>query len=46
LAAKWRQTQAHFVDEPKAAIGEADALVIELMQTIGYPMSDFERRCC
>jgi len=32
------------VDDPKSAIIEADTLVIELMQTIGYPMSDFEGR--
>jgi hypothetical protein len=44
FAAKWQSTQGHFVDDPKAAINEADALVIELMQTIGYPMSDFEQR--
>jgi len=40
----WRQTQARFVDEPKVAINDADALIVKVMQTIGYPMSDFERR--
>jgi len=44
FAAKWRATQARFVDDPKAAIDDADVLVTELMQAIGYPMSDFERR--
>jgi hypothetical protein len=44
FTAKWRDTQGRFVDDPKAAINEADTLVIELMQTIGYPMSDFEGR--
>jgi len=40
----WRETQARFVDEPKVAIKEADSLIVEVMQTIGYPMSDFEQR--
>jgi len=44
FAESWRQTQARFVDDPKAAIEDADALIVEVMQTIGYPMSDFERR--
>ena len=44
FAEAWRQTQARFVDEPKVAIKDADALIAEVMQTIGYPMSDFERR--
>jgi hypothetical protein len=44
FAESWRETQAHFVDEPKVAIEDADALIVEVMQTIGYPMSDFERR--
>jgi len=44
FAEDWRQTQARFVDEPKVAIKDADALIVEVMQTIGYPMSDFERR--
>ncbi len=40
----WRMVQSRFVDDPKGAVHEADQLVIELMQTRGYPMSDFERR--
>jgi hypothetical protein len=31
------------VDDPKAALLEADRLVRELMQARGYPMADFER---
>src|SRR5436190_19985963 len=42
--AKWRETQAKFVDDPSAAISEADALVQEVMQERGYPMGDFEQR--
>ena len=40
----WRSTQAQFVDEPTAAIIEADRLVGELMQARGYPVGDFEQR--
>jgi pyridoxal biosynthesis lyase PdxS len=40
----WRKTQARFVDEPSQAIGEADELVKEVMQTRGYPVGDFDQR--
>jgi FtsZ-interacting cell division protein ZipA len=40
----WRRVQAKFVDDPAAAVTEADTLVNELMTTRGYPMSDFDRR--
>jgi len=40
----WRRTQARFVDEPSRAIGEADSMIKEVMQTRGYPVSDFEQR--
>jgi hypothetical protein len=41
---EWRQCQERFVDDPKAAIGDADRLVQEVMQARGYPMSDFDQR--
>ncbi len=44
FAAAWKSTQAHFVDDPSAAIREADQLVNEVMKTQGYPMGDFEQR--
>jgi len=44
FVADWKGTQAHFVDDPSAAIREADQLVGELMQTRGYPVGDFEQR--
>src|SRR5215213_3088190 len=44
FAGAWQQTQARFVDEPQVAIKDADTLIVEVMQAIGYPMSDFERR--
>jgi hypothetical protein len=40
----WRQVQAKFVDDPAAAVTEANALVTEVMTARGYPMSDFDRR--
>ncbi len=40
----WRMVQSRFVDDPKAAVTDADDLVVRLMQTRGYPMSDFEQR--
>jgi len=40
----WRVVQSRFVDDPKGAVSEADQLVTRLMQTRGYPMSDFEQR--
>jgi hypothetical protein len=31
---RWREIQAQFVDEPRAAVREADALVADLMQRL------------
>ncbi len=36
--------QSRFVDDPKGAVTEADALVSSLMQTRGYPVADFNQR--
>jgi hypothetical protein len=41
---EWRELQSRFVDDPRGAVAEADRLVVQLMQTRGYPMSDFEQR--
>src|SRR5918911_4392158 len=41
---RWQSTQTRFVDDPKGAVAEADALVQEVMQERGYPTRDFERR--
>jgi len=41
---RWRRVQGRFVDDPAAAVREADALVTELMRTRGYPMGDFEKQ--
>ena len=40
----WNVLQSHFVDDPKGAVVQADALVRELMLKRGFPMDDFERR--
>jgi hypothetical protein len=41
---QWRRTQERFVDDPKAAAGDADRLVQQVMQARGYPMADFVQR--
>jgi FtsZ-interacting cell division protein ZipA len=41
---RWRSTQSRFVDDPKDAVAEADALVQDVMQERGYPVDDFDRR--
>ncbi len=40
----WQQVQSRFVDEPGAAVGEADRLVSAVMRDRGYPMDDFDQR--
>jgi hypothetical protein len=44
FVSEWRMVQSHFVDDPQGAVTDADLLVDRLMQTRGYPMSDFEQR--
>jgi len=44
FANAWQELQPRFVDEPSAAVVEADALVIQLMEARGYPVGDFEQR--
>ena len=41
---EWRSVQTRFVDDPNGAVTEADELVSRLMQTRGYPMSNFDQR--
>src|SRR3984885_5950324 len=41
---RWKSVQSHFVDSPKEAVTEADDLVSSVMQSRGYPVSDFEQR--
>jgi hypothetical protein len=44
FADDWNRTQARFVDDPPAAVGDADALIQDVMRIRGYPVSDFEQR--
>lgn len=44
FARAWQTEQARFVDDPRAAVANADRLVTEVMTARGYPMSDFEQR--
>ena len=44
FASRWSAVQSRFVDDPKAALGEADELVTEVMSERGYPMDDFDQR--
>jgi hypothetical protein len=41
---RWRDLQSKFVDDPAAAVAEADVLVTEVMSARGYPMNEFDRR--
>jgi hypothetical protein len=42
---RWASVQRDFVDDPAKALHDADALVVEVMRTRGYPTdSDFDRR--
>ena len=41
---EWRRVQARFVDEPAAALRQADTLIANVMRDRGYPQADFEQR--
>jgi hypothetical protein len=41
---RWRALQSRFVDDPKGAVTEADALVSLMMEARGYPVADFHQR--
>jgi hypothetical protein len=41
---RWRRVQARFVDDPGAAVGEADDLLAQVMGARGYPVGDFDQR--
>lgn len=41
---EWKETQAHFVDDPNKAIDEADTLVQKVMDARGYPITNFEQQ--
>ena len=41
---EWLVVQASFVDDPSAAVRDADTLVGRVMVARGYPVSDYEQR--
>lgn len=41
---EWREVKALFVDSPVEAVLHADRMIAVMMKTVGYPMSDFDRR--
>jgi hypothetical protein len=41
---RWQDVQAEFVDDPARAVGDADALIQEVMRVRGYPVDDFDTR--
>src|SRR4051794_15805315 len=43
-AQRWRAAQERFVDAPGQAVGDADALVEEVMRERGYPVGDFDQQ--
>ena len=38
----WRDQQARFVEDPRRAVQEADALITRVMTARGYPVADYE----
>ena len=40
----WTEQQTRFIDNPKAAVVEADHLVEQVMRDRGYPVGEFEQR--
>jgi hypothetical protein len=42
--AEWHAAQTLFVDDPRAAVINADHLVVAVMTERGYPMGNFEQR--
>lgn len=40
----WQTIQTRFVDDPDKALQQADDIVREVMNTCGYPLTDFENQ--
>lgn len=43
-ATAWEQIQANFLDDPNAAVSEADELVTRLIAERGYPTGDYDEQ--
>ncbi|MGW6278725.1 hypothetical protein [Kribbella sp. NPDC055071] len=41
---EWAQIQQSFVDQPGAAVADADQLVLRMMRETGYPVDGFDQR--
>ncbi len=41
---RWHAAKARFVDDPAAAVGDADRVIGEVMRARGYPVDDFDAR--
>jgi hypothetical protein len=41
---RWQSVQAEFVDDPDAAVADADSLIQRVMEERGYPVEDFDQR--
>lgn len=44
FARDWHSAKARFVDDPAAAVGEADRVIRVVMGARGYPIADFDAR--
>jgi hypothetical protein len=44
FSSQWESVQSRFLDSPKGAVAEADDLLSTLMNTRGYPVTDFDQR--
>lgn len=42
--AEWALVQQSFVDQPAAAVADADQLVLRMMREAGYPVDEFDQR--
>lgn len=40
----WRVAEMSFVDDPAAAVRDADQLIMRVMKECGYPVDDFEQQ--
>ncbi len=43
FAADWRRVQERFVDDPRGAVRDADALINQALKARGYPVGEFEQ---
>jgi hypothetical protein len=44
FAQQWQAVQAEFVDDPSAAVSDADNLIGQVMRARNYPVGDFDQR--